>query len=235
MAPRWNSGGTMSCAPGGGTSKMIPELKRSIATRPNNSDAVFACPSLFSKPCLLGRIERFHGLRDKVDGDGKRGPLRHPLSIKILASLFMLAHGLSFFIVAEMAFISEQFLRVFFHGWTQWLADEIVKEYVAYPSDPEDIRAAEAVFARLGFLGAIASTDGVQVRWNCYPSTRTWMHEGKEGYPTRGFNVSVLHSRKIIHVMDSFAGHENDKTKALGDPFLVAIRDGESTPMSSSN
>eukprot|EP00965_Chrysotila_dentata_P023808 788805-Pleurochrysis_carterae.AAC.1 len=83
-----------------------------------------------------------------------------------------------------------------------WLRATLVPEYVKIPESDDEVRQAECVFAGLGFPGAICSTDGVQLRWNACPAVLTWQHEGKEGYPTRGFNVSVLHSRKIIHVTD---------------------------------
>ena len=40
------------------------------------------------------------------------------------------------------------------------------------------------------------------------------LHVGAAGYPTLGFNCTVNHSRRFLHIERAIAGSFNDKTKA---------------------
>ena len=49
---------------------------------------------------------------------------------------------------------------------------------------------------------------------------------GKEGYPTLGFNVTVDHDMRVLHVCSMFAGRFNDETKVLYDTYVKRLREG---------
>ena len=83
-----------------------------------------------------------------------------------------------------------------------------------------------AVFASLGFPGAYCSTDGVHVAWDACPSKLNALYFGKESYPTIAWNVSVSHSRLIIHVSQWCPGGKNDKTQARHDELFQKLRAG---------
>jgi hypothetical protein len=74
------------------------------------------------------------------------------------------------------------------------------------PQTEEEIKNAMAPYAQRNMNGCIASTDGVHIRWDKCPQSQKVTHKGKEGYPTRGFNVSGLHTGQIVSVTPGFSG-----------------------------
>lgn len=86
------------------------------------------------------------------------------------------------------------------------------------------------VYARLGTPGACASADGVHVPWNNCHATQNHLFKGKEGHPTIAWNVSVLHSREVVHVARWMGGAQNDKTMAQHDEFFAQLRAGTFHP-----
>ena len=79
-------------------------------------------------------------------------------------------------------------------------------------------------YARIGFPGAICSFDGVHVAWDRCPASQDAVHRGKEGYPSRVFNVAVSNSKKILSWgACSFPGARNDKTVARFCPAMQAM------------
>ena len=71
------------------------------------------------------------------DGDGKRGPAGHPLELKLLSSLRVMAKGCDFEAVSEVALISPQTLEVFHWQWLKWAVEHLFPKWVKWPSDAE--------------------------------------------------------------------------------------------------
>lgn len=78
---------------------------------------------------------REHGDFEKSGRRGKGGARRHPLELKILASLRVFAKGCDFDTVSEIALISPTCLERFHWRWCQFLVDHLLKEWVRWPSD----------------------------------------------------------------------------------------------------
>ena len=61
----------------------------------------------------------------KEYGDQKRGPAGHPLELKLLASLRVMAKGCDFDAVSEVALISGRTLEVFHWKWLKWAVEQL--------------------------------------------------------------------------------------------------------------
>ena len=79
-------------------------------------------------------------------------------------------------------------------------------------------------FERLGVPGCITLIAGVHINWDMCPTSLLPLHKGKEGKPTRAFNVASDCNRRIHHVHGSEPGARNDKTMARYDAFMQDIR-----------
>eukprot|EP00965_Chrysotila_dentata_P078480 2585820-Pleurochrysis_carterae.AAC.1 len=83
---------------------------------------------------------------------------------------------------------------------------------------------AAGVYEKLGFPGAICSIDGVHIHWARCPSKQWAAHKGKEGCPTRVYNVACDHTRHVLHVIGhSHPGARNDKSLARFNSLIVGM------------
>jgi hypothetical protein len=129
----------------------------------------------------------------------------------------------------DLAHISVSTLKVFIPAFLKWLAHDEFAKHVHLPHG-DALDKAMAVYARLGAPGACASADGVHVPWNNCHATQNHLFKGKEGHPTIAWNVSVLHSREVVHVARWMGGAQNDKTMAQHDEFFAQLRAGTFHP-----
>jgi hypothetical protein len=79
-------------------------------------------------------------------------------------------------------------------------------------------------YIALGLNGAIGSTDAVHIHWDKCPAGHKTFFQGKEGFPTIVFNVTVTHDGKAMHVSSSAYGSCNDKTLVRFDEFIHLLR-----------
>ena len=79
-------------------------------------------------------------------------------------------------------------------------------------------------FQKLGFPGCIGSMDATHLHWKRCPAGAINTHKGKEGFPTRAFNVTVSHSGKAYSIAPGQAGARNDKCIVRFDPFMQRMR-----------
>ena len=168
---------------------------------------------------LKRRVVRDHP--EWADWDGG-GQCSHPLIMKILVALRHLASGDDFDSLEDAAHIARDTLRVWVPKFLKWMEEVLFPEEVKKPTDGE-LDAALEVFELLGFPGAYCSSDGVHLPWDACPALFHARYKGKETYPSVAFNVSVLHSSKIIHVSDWSAGAVNDMTQARHDKLFEQL------------
>ena len=175
---------------------------------------------------LVQEAQGVRAWKDKPAGAGfGKGHGRHPLLLKVLAALRYLAKGCDPETLEDAACISATCLGVFIPGFIKWLAETVYPREVRLPMG-EHLAQSQRVFAKLGFPGAYCNTDGVHLHWEACPAKYQALHNGKEGYPTRAFNVSVLQSTEIIHVSESMPGAKNDQTQAVHDDLFTGLRNG---------
>ena len=125
---------------------------------------------------LVAKADRVPEFADKPAGPGHgRGAARHPLLLKVLASLRMLAKGCDAETVEDAAQISEACLRRFHKQFVEWLGTCLYAEQVKRPTGAH-LDASLHVYEQLGFPGAYCSSDGVHFPWDCAPAVRLEPH-----------------------------------------------------------
>ncbi len=80
-------------------------------------------------------------------------------------------------------------------------------------------------YSRLGFPGAIGSVDCTHIAWDMAPAMRQSLHQGKEGYPSLAYEMTVDHCRRFMSVPHGHPGARSDKTIALFDEFVMSVKD----------
>ena len=60
--------------------------------------------------------------------------------------------------------------RVFFHAFCDRFVKELLPEWVRLPETAEELNLVTQVFERLGFPGAVGSTDCTHVYWERAPA-----------------------------------------------------------------
>uniref|UniRef100_A0A6S9S3X3 DDE Tnp4 domain-containing protein n=1 Tax=Chrysotila carterae TaxID=13221 RepID=A0A6S9S3X3_CHRCT len=85
-------------------------------------------------------------------------------------------------------------------------------------------RSIRCVNEKLGFPGAACSMDGVHIHWGRCHSKQRALHTGREGYPTRVYNVACDLMRRVLHVIEhSHPGACNDRTIVRFDELVIRI------------
>ena len=173
---------------------------------------------------LVADAQKVDEWKDKPSGPGNgRGPGRHPLVLKVLATLRHLGKGLDPETLEEGAQISKSLLKVFIPAFVKWMAETLYPREVRLPTGTH-LERSMRVYETLGFPGAYCSADGVHVEWDRAPAATRADYVGKEGYPTVAFVVGVLHSREVIHVSTPMPGKRNDKTQAQHAELFHMLR-----------
>ena len=147
-----------------------------------------------------------------------------PPEIKILGTLYWIGEGCSFRTIYNLSgrvLCHLSFLN-FAKKFCMVYAKHLAPKYIKVPANVSELREVSKVYEERGFPGAVGSTDGVQIAWEGCPYTYRASFTGKEKYPTLGFNVTVDHDMRILHVCSMFAGRFNDKTK-VGTLMLFVL------------
>ncbi|CAN0103390.1 unnamed protein product [Discosporangium mesarthrocarpum] len=79
-------------------------------------------------------------------------------------------------------------------------------------------------YPRLGFTGAVWSTDVTNFSWNMCPGVDTRSYKGKEGFPTLAYKVTVDHSKRVLEATCGSPGARNDKTIVRYDDTVFQVR-----------
>ena len=140
-----------------------------------------------------------------------------PPEIKILGTLYWLGEGCSFRTIYNLSgrVLSSESFNNFAKKFCRMVTSHLGPRYIRIPQNVDELRRVSKAFEERGFPGACGSTDGVQIAWEGCPYTYRSSFTGKEKYPTLGFNVTVGHDMRILHVCSMFAGRFNDKTKVV--------------------
>ena len=151
-----------------------------------------------------------------------------PPEIKILGVLYWLGEGCSFRTIYNLSgrVLSRVSFTNFAKKFCSCLRHHLAHEWIKFPTSTAELSSISAEYAKKGFPGCCGSTDGVQIPWEGCPYAYRSSFSGKEGYPTLGFNVTVAHDLRILHVCSMFAGRFNDKTKVLYDDYVSYLRSG---------
>jgi hypothetical protein len=139
------------------------------------------------------------------------------LDLLIFGALAWLGRGLCVDDQSQMSNISEETHRkfnveTFLPGVLSWY-----DTHVRLPANQAEFDEVESVYAGVGLPGCGGSIDCVHVYWYRCPATQQTNHRGKEGYPTRSYEVIVDHSLRIRNVSGGFPGTNNDKSIVRND------------------
>ena len=182
--------------------------------------------SLFNKLCDIFK-QRGWMQRAQVDCFGRPSV---PFELKLLTALRFIGRGECFDTLQELTgeLVSAEVIRKFIIEWAEKMV-ELKSEYVVVPNpeDNNEVKEATEMYRKLGFPGCIGSTDCVNIALGCCPHSMKNIHTGKDGYPTRGYNCTVNHYRRFLHVSTGCPGSLNDKAKSRFDDFLNDIKDGK--------
>ena len=141
------------------------------------------------------------------------------LDLKTLGYLRVVGRGYCFDGIEELTNISEEVHRVFFHQMNANLCT-LYDRFIHVPISEEEIQQE---FEMLGLPGCIASGDCVHLGWDRCPAAYRSLACGKEGFPTRAYEVCASHSKRILSVTTGFWGSVNDKTIVKFDGFIQSI------------
>jgi hypothetical protein len=98
------------------------------------------------------------------------------------------------------------------------------EKYVKMPETEEEISALETVYAKMGFPGAICSSDFTHVEWGACPAALRNDHVGKSGRPTLTYSMCCSHDTRILNVAAGMRGAENDKIAVRFDGLITRLR-----------
>ncbi len=141
----------------------------------------------------------------KKDCDAFRRPAI-PIQLKVLASLRVLSKGWNFDGIAELSFMHESTMQSWHHLFVSKFVLEECLNWIQYPKTAEEAAPILSVFQRLGFPGAIGSTDCTHISWGRCPAGLQSAFCGKSGYATIAFEVTVDHHGKCLWVSDGHPG-----------------------------
>lgn len=103
-------------------------------------------------------------------------------------------------------------------------ASELFDKHVHLPTGAHQDRAM-AQYDRLGFTGAIGSTDSAHVRWGMCPHNLSSAYTGKEEFPTIAYQVTVDRSGRCLGVTGGFTGATDAKEIMRHDATVKTIRE----------
>ena len=148
------------------------------------------------------------------------------IKLLLLGSLRYIGRAWTFDDIEEANGISREINRVFLHCFLEYGSTILYKKWVLNPSLNANVNELEKLFRLAGFNGCIGSSDATHVGMLCCTSWAQILHKGfKLNIPSRTYNMTVDHTRKIL---GSTLGHPatwNDKTVILFDELVCKVRD----------
>eukprot|EP00904_Undaria_pinnatifida_P004183 jgi/Undpi1/13766/HiC_scaffold_9.g03417.m1 len=160
-------------------------------------------------------------------GTGKAKPYAEmPKTAWVLGALQVLGRGNCFADVASFSLMSRSTAEKSFHRFCDCFSAGLWHQWVRLP-EGDDLKNVESIYSRLGFPGAVGSTDCTHVAWERCPFSQTNNHKGKEGYTSVAFEVTCDHTGRIIASTKGYPGAENDKTIIKRDLSVRRIRDND--------
>jgi len=160
-----------------------------------------------------------------TDATGKKGS---PVELLILGAFRYLGRGFTFDDLEESTAISEEVHRCFFHKFIEVGSTILYDKYVKTPTTAEEAREHMLEFELAGMPGTFGSTDATHIVHDmCNWKSRRAHLGGKSKHPTRTYNMTVNHRRRILSTTPGHPGSWNDKTLALFDSLMADIKSGD--------
>lgn len=146
--------------------------------------------------------------------------------LQVLLSLQILARGNFMRDLRGRSFMSTASIHKAFHTFCERFAAEMFDEWIRLPVG-EDLEKVMAAYDKLGFTGAMGSTDVTHVAFSHVSASHARSFIGKEGYATLAYQATVDHTGRAIAVTHGFPGAHNDKTIVRFDLAVDEVRHSE--------
>jgi hypothetical protein len=118
--------------------------------------------------------------------------------------------------------ISPEVHRVFFHVFIYFGRTTLFDRYVVSPSTSADAEDHRHEFDLAGLPGCVGSLDATHVAIFRCPSQLRPSHAGwKQDLPSRTYNLTTNHRRRILHTTTGHPATYNDKTLVIYDQFAL--------------
>lgn len=116
------------------------------------------------------------------------------------------------------------FYRRRFHVFVKRYVFDFFNAWVYLPRTEEELRAVVNVYSTQGLPGCAGSVDCVHLAWGRCKFGTKFYHVGKEGFPTRSYEVVVDATKRVRACTPGFPGANNDKTISRHDFALHTLR-----------
>jgi hypothetical protein len=167
-------------------------------------------------------------LFERWDGQDATGKHSSPIELLILGSLRYLGRGWTFDDIEEATCISREVHRTFFHLFISWGSTSLFETYVITPRTNDEAKHHEKEMAMAGFNGAVGSSDATHVGMEKCSAWLSQAHSGpKLKLPSRTYNMTVNHRRRILSSTSGHPARWNDKTLQLYDEFMKGLYNGD--------
>ena len=160
----------------------------------------------------------------RLPKDGRRASTFIPLDILFMAVLRVAGRGWCFDDVEEASGIALSTIAAYYHCFVRQFVDDFYSDWVYLPTTPEEIEEVTNVYGVQGFPGCVGSLDCVHMSWGRCEFSQRHTHIGKEGYPTRAYEVIVDGTRLVRSVTPGFPGALNDKTIVRHDHAINKMK-----------
>lgn len=146
---------------------------------------------------------------------------------QVLACLQILGRGNFYDDIVQFSGMSEATVGRTFHIFCECFATKLYETWIHLPRDEEELQEVMDVYDKVGFTGAVGSTDVTHVAWACTPFSHARSYTGKEGFPTLAYQATVDHSGRVRGVTKGFAGATPDKTIVRYDETVMSVREDD--------
>ena len=151
-----------------------------------------------------------------------------PIELLLLGSLRYLGRGWTLDDLEEQTSISEETHRCFLHVYLLWGATELFDRYVYLPANKEEAAECAKEYGVAGFNGCIGSGDATHIGMlKCCYRLRNHHDSFKLNMPTRTYNMTVNHRRRILATTHGHPGRWSDKTLIRFDTLANQLKKGE--------
>ncbi|CAN0416889.1 unnamed protein product, partial [Ascophyllum nodosum] len=143
---------------------------------------------------------------------------------QVLTALQILGRGNCFQDTSQLSLMSEAPACTCFHIFCKRFVEELYDEHIHLPTGAAHEKVM-GEYDKVGFTGAIGSTDVTHVKWDCFPFSLQRSYTGEEGYPTIAYQATVDHTGNVLSVTRGFPGAQNDKTIIRYDAAVQRVRE----------
>jgi hypothetical protein len=123
--------------------------------------------------------------------------------------------------------ICEEVHRRFLHAYISWGSTHLYEKYVVTPASKTNVEENSKEYSIAGLPGCIGSQDATHIGMHrCHYRLRQYHNSYKLPMPTRTYNLTVNHRRRILSSTRGHPGRWNAKTRVQYDTLSTDLRDG---------